>query len=305
MQEKPLVSIVTPSYNQAEFIEDTLLSVRNQDYPNIEHIVVDGESTDGTLEILKNYEDKYNLKWISEPDEGQSNAINKGFRMSGGDIVGWINSDDVYWDSKVISDVVRAFRTNEKADLIYGDQARITKDNRVLRYRKITSWVNFKRLLRRNCLAQSSTFFRKELLENYKLKENLEYVMDREFWIGLAFNGIKFKHIDRLISSFRIHPETQKSVLGHEKLEEERERILKKYGYEQNFKNQLSSILDKSVSLVERIKELSCVSRIYKGDNKLVFPAKFDPVNRVVKRQIKYIISSLLKSDHPYGYIID
>ena len=78
MKDKPLVSIVTPSYNQGRFIEDTILSVKNQDYPNIEHIVVDGGSTDNTLDILKKYEGTYNMRWISEPDEGQSDAVNKG-----------------------------------------------------------------------------------------------------------------------------------------------------------------------------------------------------------------------------------
>ena len=105
-KDLPLVSIVTPSYNQGKFIEDTILSVKNQSYPNIEHIVVDAGSTDGTLKILRKYEKEYNLKWVSEPDEGQSDAVNKGFEMAKGEIVDWINSDDVYFDTMTISYVV-------------------------------------------------------------------------------------------------------------------------------------------------------------------------------------------------------
>ncbi|MEM2568057.1 MAG: glycosyltransferase, partial [Candidatus Bathyarchaeia archaeon] len=97
-----LVSIITPSLNQGRFIRETLLSVKSQDYPCIEHIVIDGGSTDDTLMILKRYEGTYNLRWISEPDEGHSDAVNKGFRMAQGEIVGWLNSDDVYFDRSTV-----------------------------------------------------------------------------------------------------------------------------------------------------------------------------------------------------------
>ena len=99
----PLVSVVTPSYDQAEFIRETIESVRTQTYDNVEHVVVDGESTDGTTEILDEYD---HLQYVSEPDDGQSDAINKGFEMADGDVVAWLNSDDVFFDTEVIERVV-------------------------------------------------------------------------------------------------------------------------------------------------------------------------------------------------------
>ncbi len=94
--ELPLVSIVTPSLNQGRFIQETILSVKDQTYPNIEHIIVDGGSTDGTLDIIKKYEGTYKMRWVSEPDSGQSDAINKGWRMAKGEILAYLNSDDTY-----------------------------------------------------------------------------------------------------------------------------------------------------------------------------------------------------------------
>ena len=114
----PLVSIITPSYNQGMFIEDTILSVKNQDYQNVEHIIIDGGSTDNTMDILKRYEGAYNMRWTSEPDRGQSDARNKGWRASNGQIVGWLNSDDVYLEKNTIGYVVEQFASHQDADIV-------------------------------------------------------------------------------------------------------------------------------------------------------------------------------------------
>src|SRR5215467_1765166 len=122
-QEMPKISIVTPSFNHDGFIEEALLSVKKQNYPNLEHIVVDGGSTDGTLEILQRYGSQPgwgHLRWTSEPDHGQSDALNKGFRLAQGDIVGWLNSDDRYRVG-CLQKIVQAFSTHSQADVIYGD----------------------------------------------------------------------------------------------------------------------------------------------------------------------------------------
>ena len=119
MKNFPKISIVTPSYNQAEFLERTILSVLNQDYPNLEYIIIDGGSTDGSVEIIKKYE-KYLAYWVSEKDKGQSDAINKGFQKSTGDILAWLNSDDTYLSGTLFK-VVKAFQENPNADLIFGN----------------------------------------------------------------------------------------------------------------------------------------------------------------------------------------
>src|ERR1700729_2746740 len=122
-QIRPRISIVTPSFNQGPFIEEALRSVKEQNYPAIEDIVVDGASKDGTMEIVKGYAGTpgwEHLRWISEPDDGQTDALNKGFRMANGEIVGWLNSDDRYRPGCFAS-VVRGFAGQDETDVLYGD----------------------------------------------------------------------------------------------------------------------------------------------------------------------------------------
>ncbi|GAG29700.1 unnamed protein product, partial [marine sediment metagenome] len=118
-EKYPLVLIVTPSYNQAQFLESTILSVLNQNYPNLEYIIIDGGSTDGSIEIIKRYQ-KYLAYWISEKDEGQADAINKGFEKSTGQILAWINSDDTYLPETLFR-VAKHFQQHQKADLVFGN----------------------------------------------------------------------------------------------------------------------------------------------------------------------------------------
>ena len=135
---RPKITIVTPSYNQASFIEEALLSVQKQNYPSVEHIVIDGASTDGTVEILKRYGNLSgweHLRWISEPDQGQSDALNKGFRMATGEIIGWLNSDDRY-RANCFSYVASAFGQTPDTDVLYGDCTWIDALGNCLQIRK-------------------------------------------------------------------------------------------------------------------------------------------------------------------------
>jgi glycosyltransferase involved in cell wall biosynthesis len=169
--DKPLVSVITPSFNQGEFIEDTLRSVMKQDYPNIEHLVLDGGSSDNTITMLKEYETKYCLRWLSEADEGQSDAINKGFRMAKGEIVYWLNSDDVIFDTRVVSYIVEQFQRHEHADVIYGDGVFIDRDSQVRRVVRVPGW-DYARLRRSCFIVQPAVFFRSPVVKRNALNKN-------------------------------------------------------------------------------------------------------------------------------------
>lgn len=134
----PKISIVTPSYNQAEFLERTILSVLNQNYPNLEYIIIDGGSTDGSVEIIKKFE-KYLAYWVSEKDNGQTNAINKGFKISSGEILAWLNADDTYL-RHTISRVVNYFQKYPQIDLIYGNAHLINKNGQLIGDLKTTDY---------------------------------------------------------------------------------------------------------------------------------------------------------------------
>ena len=184
MPNLPLVSIVTPSYNQARFLEATLRSVLAQDYPSIEYLVVDGASSDGSVEIIRRYADRLTW-WVSEKDSGQSEAINKGLRRSQGEIVGWLNSDDVYLPGAV-SAAVAAFRSNPSAGLVYGDALAIDADGKsfnVMRARQYT----LTDLMAFNIICQPAAFMRRSVLEqvNY-LDPGYQLLMDNLLWMNMA-----------------------------------------------------------------------------------------------------------------------
>lgn len=180
----PLVSIITPSYNQAEYIEDTIQSVGYQDYPNIEHIIIDGESTDSTTDILEKYQEKYNLKWMSETDEGQADAINKGFSKANGEILGWLNSDDVYISKSVVKKAVNSLREYPNADLVNGRGVRLKEDGQwdhpIKRRDHKISHDGLKQLA---SVLQPATFWYKYVWEDVGIDTSLEYTFDWDFFI--------------------------------------------------------------------------------------------------------------------------
>jgi glycosyltransferase involved in cell wall biosynthesis len=209
MKRGPLISIVTPSFNQAGFIREALGSVRLQTYGNYEHLVIDGMSTDGTVATLQALaaNDSHNLKWVSEPDGGQSEALNKGFALAKGEIIGWLNSDDRY-RAGCFEYVVQAFADNPDVDILYGDYLLVDESGKVLQVRREIEFNAFVLLYHRVLyIPTTATFFRRRVFrENNWLDEKLHYAMDLEFFIRLAARGYRFKHIPQIIADFRIHP---------------------------------------------------------------------------------------------------
>jgi glycosyltransferase involved in cell wall biosynthesis len=229
MKHSPLISVVTPSFNQGEFIEEALASVRGQTYKNCEHLVIDGVSTDGTVDMLRNLagdKEEANLVWVSERDSGQSEALNKGFRRAKGEIIGWLNSDDRY-RTGCFEHVVQAFEENPGVDIIYGDYLTIDELGKVLQIRREIEFSAFVLLYHRVLyIPTTATFFRRRIFdEGNWLEENLQYAMDLEFFIRLSAGGYRFKHLPKILAAFRIHPES-KSCSFPDKQRREHQQVI-------------------------------------------------------------------------------
>lgn len=287
----PKVSIITPSYNQGNFIEDTILSIKNQDYPNIEHIIIDGGSTDKTLDIIKKYEGTYNIRWISEKDEGQSDAINKGFNIARGEIIGWLNSDDIYVFKDAIKSVVNVFQLHPEVDLIYGDVITINKENIIKRVSPLFDF-NYKILLRYDFIAQPSLFFRSEVIKKNKLKKELNYAMDYEFWLRLA-RKYKFLYINKIIAADRNHAQ-RKNLPSHYGVLEEKRSVLKNYSYQRESKpvSFINWIRDRMTVRWGRIRGIRSMVNLYNKESKENFTIKLK-----LRPKLQTLYSQLFKKN--------
>jgi glycosyltransferase involved in cell wall biosynthesis len=199
----PLVSIVTPSFNQARFLESTIQSVLTQDYPRIEYIVVDGGSTDGSADILRRHASRL-AWWVSEPDAGQTDAINKGLAHARGDILAWLNSDDTYVHDAVAS-AVRAFEEDPACGLVYGGANYINEDGRIIG-RFPAAQTDYRRLRRGYVhIPQQAAFFRADLWRaRGPLDPSFYFAMDYDLWLRIA-SSTKVKYIARTWANFRLH----------------------------------------------------------------------------------------------------
>ena len=202
-----LVSIITPSYNQAIFLERTILSVLNQTYPEIEYFIVDGGSQDDSVNVIHKYQDK--LKgWVSEKDQGQTNAINKGFAMANGDILAWINSDDTY-EPDAIKLAVEYLDTHPEVGLVYGDTKFINeKDEMIGTFpAAITNYAKLRQGYVH--IPQQAAFFRASLWKQVApLDHSFYFAMDYDLWVRLAkLSGIAYIH--RHMANFRLHGEAK------------------------------------------------------------------------------------------------
>ncbi|MBN1995821.1 MAG: glycosyltransferase [Anaerolineae bacterium] len=202
-QETPLVTIVTPSFNQGQFIEETILSVKTQDYPAIEYLVIDGGSTDNTLDILEKHRNDF--WWVSEPDQGQSDAINKGWARASGDILAFLNSDDTLMPGGVKA-AVQFLIAHPEVDIVYGDINYIDEHSRVIQRYQAPAF-DFARLLTEGCyIPQQSVFIRKAVFEKVGgLDVNLYTSMDYDYWLQCVLAGCVMAYTPQTIGTWRFH----------------------------------------------------------------------------------------------------
>ena len=210
MNSYPKITVVTPSYNQAQFLERTICSVLEQDYPNLEYIIIDGASTDGSIDIIQRYENHL-AYWISEPDHGQTDAINKGLRKATGEWVAWQNSDDVYYPD-VFHDLARAALKYPHAGLIIGNMMLIDENDYPIRDICFVT-PSYRALLAEGMvLTNQSAFWRRSLHEKIGfLDENLHYGFDYEWFLRLS-EQTKGEHINRQWGGYRLHDETKTNL---------------------------------------------------------------------------------------------
>jgi len=222
----PKISIVTPSYNQGEFIEQTILSVINQNYPNLEYIIIDGGSSDQTVDIIKKYE-KYISYWESVPDKGQTDAINKGFSKCTGEIFNWINSDD-YYEPNVFFTIAECFESNPNIHVLCGKEWGFNNENpseKKLHEGSIIKESIYETLYI-GIIDQPCTFFKKKIIENYfPLEIGLRYVMDKKIWWSyLIENGKEnILSIDKVFTNFRLHPSSKTVSMSNDFIKETNE----------------------------------------------------------------------------------
>ncbi len=228
----PKITVITPSYNQGQYLEETIRSVILQGYPYLEYFVIDGGSHDGSVDIIKKYE-KWITWWISEPDKGQSQAINKGFSKSSGEIIAWLNSDDIYL-SNTLAYISEAANDNPDIGMFYGS-AWFVDENGIkngkylgtplhLGKRKYKFWKGWS-------VPQPTLFFRRSLLEKAgMLDESLHYALDYD-WVIRAVKIAKYRCLERILANYRLHSKSKTADWNKSKFTFfiESEKVTRKY----------------------------------------------------------------------------
>lgn len=225
-----LISIVTPVYNCEKYIEETMDSIHNQSYKNVQHIVIDGLSTDRSLEIVKKYE---NVTIVSEKDKGQTDAINKGFRLANGEILAWQNADDVYLPG-ALETVVDFFKSHPEVDVVYGSYSVIDAKSNWLFDVNAQNWSKWKFAHGRFVPMQPTAFWRRKVYDNIgDLDTKLHFCMDVDFFSKAASRSFHFHKIPSFLGSFRVHDESKTHTpnIKEKVLAEMREVLAKNFSY--------------------------------------------------------------------------
>lgn len=224
----PTVTVVTPAYNQAEFLRDTIESVLSQDYPNIEYVVLDDGSTDETPQILAEYGDRF--VWETQPNMGQTATINKGWTMTSGEIITWLNSDDTFYGKNSVRIGLEYLMLHEDVGIVFGDSMFTEADGAEIEPTRPIVDFAYEKMVRtcENSISQPSAFIRREIVEKVgDLDPKFYYFMDWDFWMraGIYF---KIEHIDEILSTYRLHSNS-KTVAQSKKAAPELEYMYKKF----------------------------------------------------------------------------
>ncbi len=255
------ISIITPSYNQGSYLEETILSVLNQNYENIEYIIIDGGSSDNSVEIIKKYQSKLHY-WSSEKDNGQSEAINKGLKKCTGDVITWLNSDDVFLPN-ILSEVSNYFVKNPKLGLLHG-KALLFGEKR--KGQVIGNPMDHmkERYLAYIPFPQPSSFFNRKVIEKTgPLNANLHYGMDFDLLSRIALN-FEITYINRILTKYRIHDESKTN--HHLKFAEDWQKV---------FSKTLRSITDNTVS-INILRKLNLYSEGVDSYDVSIIPVNFN-----------------------------
>lgn len=282
MQALPKISIITPSYNQGHYIEETIQSILSQGYPNLEYIIIDGGSNDSTVEVIKKYQDQITY-WVSEKDKGQSDAINKGIKMATGDIVAWLNSDDVYTPG-TLQAVANAFIANPTAGIVYGDVESFFPDGRT------DVWVNrfepadfFSRV----SIHQPAVFWKRELHATFGyIDESFYYLMDYDLWARIFFNTPSIR-VEKTLARFRVHDsaKTGNNPIG---LYDDYRRVISRMA---------RSIADGE--LLHKLKQLS----VYHNQEDAVYPSFAALPKAQEKQLLEAYLNSYIQQEYTRGHI--
>lgn len=276
----PSISVVIPSFNQGQYIEETLLSVIGQEYPNLEILVIDGGSTDNTVEILEKYSDNISY-WHSKKDNGQADAINQGMKLSSGEVVCWINSDDMYLPGTLL-DIGKRFRgLTDENYLVYGSALTINEvDGRLISGSHLASPFDAFTLTYNDFIVQPSSFWTRKLWQSTgELNPKYHYVLDWD-WFIRASKFTEFEYVNKFFSVYRFHEFHKTSTGGLERRKEIIELVTK---YSSDYWRYLYTEIDTCYGSINKTKNLLTLLRLPK--RKLLWPLFFPKLMYVLKNQ--------------------
>lgn len=282
MNNYPKISIITPNYNGAEYIEATILSVIKQEYPNLEYIIIDGGSTDGSVDIIKKYEDKISF-WVSEPDNGLYDAIQKGFDKSTGNIMAWINSDDMYCKG-AFSIVSELFSNFKDINWIMGIPSFYNENGSTIHVSNFKRWSKFNYYTKDyQWIQQESVFWRRCLWDKVdgRINTHLKFAGDLDLWLRF-FRYEKLYTLNVLLSGFRIRSKNQLSL-----------------DFQKEYMLEAEDLIDKEVDNYLSKEEKLLVAKICKYKRGSL------NTNRLIRLYYNYKVNILIKKYYDFPYLIN